>query len=235
MSFNVEEFIVQPTKRELFSLSKPQLKQVVERLEISCEPTAKKPELRQLVLDHFVEEDIMDELQDGGTSELEIKRLELEHKAREQEKERECQIKMKELELRQLEIEMAEKELAMKRELEMKEKDLQLQLKLKELEVHREESSSLEVLPRTASFDMSRQVRLVPAFQEQEVDKFFLHFEKVATNLHWPRDALTMLLQSVLVGKAREVFSALSVEQCADYELVKREILKAYQLVPEAY
>ena len=131
MSFNVEEFIVQPTKRELFSLSKPQLKQVVERLEISCEPTAKKPELRQLVLDHFVEEDIMDELQDGGTSELEIKRLELEHKAREQEKERECQIKMKELELRQLEIEMAEKELAMKHELEMKEKDLQLQLKLK--------------------------------------------------------------------------------------------------------
>ncbi|XP_065917657.1 uncharacterized protein [Dysidea avara] len=44
-----------------------------------------------------------------------------------------------------------------------------------------------------------------------------------------------MLLQSVLVGKAREVYSALSVEQSVDYELVKREILKAYELVPEAY
>ena len=40
-----------------------------------------------------------------------------------------------------------------------------------------------------------------------------------------------MLLQSVLIGKAREVYSALSV----DYEVVKREILKAYELVPEAY
>ena len=44
-----------------------------------------------------------------------------------------------------------------------------------------------------------------------------------------------MLLQSVPVGKAREVYSALSVEQSADYEVVKREILKAYKLVPEAY
>ena len=34
-----------------------------------------------------------------------------------------------------------------------------------------------------------------------------------------------MLLQSDLTRKAREVYSALSVEQSADYNLVKREIL----------
>ena len=33
-----------------------------------------------------------------------------------------------------------------------------------------------------------------------------------------------MLLQSVLIGKAREVYSALSVEQSSDYSLVKSEI-----------
>jgi len=44
-----------------------------------------------------------------------------------------------------------------------------------------------------------------------------------------------MLLQRVVIGKAREVYSALSVEQSADYEVVKKEILKAYELVPEAY
>ena len=43
------------------------------------------------------------------------------------------------------------------------------------------------------------------------------------------------MLQSVLTGKTREVYSALSVEQSADYEVVKREILKTYELVPEAY
>ena len=37
------------------------------------------------------------------------------------------------------------------------------------------------------------------------------------------------------MGKAREVYSALSVEQSADYEVVKREILKAYELVFEVY
>ena len=44
-----------------------------------------------------------------------------------------------------------------------------------------------------------------------------------------------MLLQSVLIGKAREEYSALSVEQSSDYSLVKREILRAYELIPEAY
>lgn len=38
--------------------------------------------------------------------------------------------------------------------------------------------------------------------------------------------------QSVLVGKAREAYSSLSVEQSSDYEIVKHEILRAYELVP---
>ena len=82
---------------------------------------------------------------------------------------------------------------------------------------------------------MSGQLQLIPQFHEGEVDKFFLHFEKVDTTLHWPLESCTMLLQSVLVGKAREVYSALSVEQSANYEVITREILKAYKLVPEAY
>ena len=67
------------------------------------------------------------------------------------------------------------------------------------------------------------------------MDKFFLHFEKITTTLHWPLESYRVLLQSVVVGKAREVYLALSLEQSADYEVVKREILKAYELVPEAY
>ena len=46
-----------------------------------------------------------------------------------------------------------------------------------------------------------------------------------------------MLLQSALVGKAMdmEAYSSLSVEQSSDYEIIEREILKANELVPEAY
>ena len=56
-------------------------------------------------------------------------------------------------------------------------------------------------------------MKMVPSFQEHEVDKFFHHFE----NLHWPSGVRTTLLQSVLIGKAREVYSALSVEHSTDY------------------
>ena len=85
------------------------------------------------------------------------------------------------------------------------------------------------------SFDVTKHIRLVPPFQEKEVDKYFLHFEKVAENLKWPREHWTLLLQSVVIGKAREIYTQLSLEQSSDYDKVKELILKAYELVPEAY
>ena len=42
-------------------------------------------------------------------------------------------------------------------------------------------------------------------------------------------------MQSVLVGKAQDIYGSLSVEQSSNYEHVKEAILKAYELVPEAY
>ena len=72
------------------------------------------------------------------------------------------------------------------------------------------------------SFDFICHVQLVPPFQ---VDKSFLYFEKVAANLHWPSEIQAMLLQSVLLGKAHEVYLALFVEQSSNYTLVKNEIL----------
>ena len=85
------------------------------------------------------------------------------------------------------------------------------------------------------NFDVTKHNRLVPPFQEKEVDKYFLHFEKVAENLNWPKEHWTLLLQSVLIGKAREIYTQLGVEQSPHYETVKELILKGYELVPEAY
>ena len=42
------------------------------------------------------------------------------------------------------------------------------------------------------------------------------------------------MLQSCFVGKAAEVYSALSSEQSCDYNHVKKEMLKLQELVPEA-
>ena len=85
------------------------------------------------------------------------------------------------------------------------------------------------------NFDVTKHIRLVPPFQEKEVDKYFLHFEKVAENLNWPKEHWTLLLQSVLIGKACEIYTQLGVEQSHHYETVKELILKGYELVPEVY
>ena len=75
----------------------------------------------------------------------------------------------------------------------------------------------------------------MPPFQQADVDKYFLNFEKVAGDLKWPKEYWAMLLQTVLAGKAREIYIQLDVEQAANYDNVKELILKGYELVPEAY
>lgn len=57
----------------------------------------------------------------------------------------------------------------------------------------------------------------------------------VAILSKWPENMWTLLLQSVLVEQVQEAYSALSIEQSADYEAVKMAILRAYELVPETY
>ena len=89
--------------------------------------------------------------------------------------------------------------------------------------------------PIGQSFDVIKNFQAVPSFQEDDVDMFFLHFENLATNLNWPKDHWTILLQKAFVGKAREIFAQLSVEQSQKYEYVKDVVLRGYQLNPEAY
>ena len=106
---------------------------------------------------------------------------------------------------------------------------------MKEIELYDKSKSKSLPLATSTVFDVTKHIRLVPPFQEKEVDKYFLHFEKVAENLKWPREHWTLLLQSVVIGKAREIYTQLSLEQSSDYDTVKEFILKAYELVPEAY
>ena len=108
------------------------------------------------------------------------------------------------------------------------------ELRMKELEMQNM-TVKRKPLESGVHFDITKHIRLVPPFQEKEVDKYFLHFEKVAENLKWPKEHWTLLLQSVIIGKAREIYTQLTVQQSSSYDTVKELILKAYELVPEAY
>ena len=140
-------------------------------------------------------------------------------------------------ELRELELK-AEQE---KRDLELKAEQQKALLEAEKEAPAREHELKMASLgkhppsDKASVFDPARNIRLVPPFQEKEVDKYFAHFEKVADSLNWPKDSWVLLLQSVLVGKAQEIYGSLSVEQSSNYEHVKEAILKAYELVPEAY
>ena len=215
--FNVDSFLSDPSLQVVKSLKKSQLQQIATRLNLTFTSSTRKNELCRLVTQHLVDEELVseEEIDESQSpvvdpSVVELKRLELQDR----EREREATVKL--------------------RELEVREKEMSLQLKLRELE-------AATVAPSIPSpgpplpFDVSKHIRFVPPFQEKEVDKYFLHFEKVATSLVWPKDVWMVLLQSVLIGKAREVYSAMSVEQSEQYDNVKQAILKAYELVPEAY
>ena len=76
----------------------------------------------------------------------------------------------------------------------------------------------------------ARELRLAELKEARELRELELKAEQEKALLSW-----VLLLQSVLVGKAQEIYGSLSVEQSSNYEHVKEAILKAYELVPEAY
>ncbi len=87
----------------------------------------------------------------------------------------------------------------------------------------------------SCKFDVVTNMKLIPRFDEKDVERFFLLFERVADARNWPDGERTFMLQSVFTGKAQEAYSSLSVEDATDYLTVKNAVLRAYELVPEAY
>ena len=211
-------------------------------------------QLRELEIKRQVE---MEKLRLEHENRIRVENAEREERLRHEKEEREERIRLETLEredrlLRQ-KIEMEEREREKQREIErerleheklkleaeerieIEKEKLQFELKMKELELEGKSKSKPLPLDPGKSFDVTKHIRLVPPFQEKEVDKYFLHFEKVAENLKWPRERWTLLLQSVVIGKTREIYTQLSLQQSSDYDKVKELILKAYELVPEAY
>ena len=161
-----------------------------------------------------------------------------EREEREKERERQREREREEREEREKEREEREKEREREREREReekeeREKEREFQLRMREIEMQERANQPKQKIEY--NFDITKHIRLVPPYQEKEVDKYFLHFKKVAENLNWPKEHWTLLLQSVLISKAREIYTQLGVEQSHHYETVKELILKGYELVPEAY
>ena len=193
-------------------------------------------QLRELEIKRQVE---MERLRLEHEDRIRAEKVEREERIRLETVEQEERMHREKLEHEKLRLEMEEREREKERErqerIEIEKEKLDFQLKMKELELQEKTKPKILPLDTSKTFDVTKHIRLVPPFQEKEVDKYFLHFEKVAENLKWPKEHWTLLLQNVVIGKAREIYTQLSLEQSSDYDKVKELILKAYELIPEAY
>ena len=228
----------------LKKLKKENLIKVAAHYGITPAIGATKSHILDLIKEHCVENNIIDEVEEKPIAETaEIVKLKLDFEreerrlAREAEKaarEEARELRLAELkearELRELELKAEQEKALLAAEIEAKKEAATREHELKMASLGKQSPSD-----KAGVFDPARNIRLVPPFQEKEVDKYFAHFEKVADSLNWPKESWVLLLQSVLVGKAQEIYGSLSVEQSSNYEHVKEAILKAYELVPEAY
>ena len=226
--FDPETFMSEPSEDTFYDLKKDELISLAKHLKLEVRKAMRKYQIQNIILKHLVSIEVFKEtvLETYETPDpelgklqfqLELKKLEMQERL--EEKERQERLQEKERQER-----LEKEKMALQHELEMKKLELQAKL-----------GSDPGVENSTAKFDVTKYIKFVPPFQQTDVDKYFLHFEKVAGNLKWPKEYWVMLLQSVLLGKAREIYTQLSVEQAANYDTVKELILKGYELVPEAY
>lgn len=226
MSNPVEEFVAQPTEGLLACLTKEQLVQVGEHygMDISAHLKRTKTPLVHAIRTHLIDSGTLsmaspfpvpsDEVR---LREMDVQEKQLEH----------------ELALRKLEVEKQQRKFELRR--------IELELASKGIPIPRSGVSPFSPSepplfpPGPAPLDVSKYIRVVPPFSEKDVEKYFSHFERVATSLRWPKEIWTVLIQCVLVGRAQDVYASLSAEQSTSYDDVKTAIPRAYELVPEAY
>ena len=237
MSFQLSDFTASPSQELLDLTKKSDLLDIAELYGLlNVKKTMLKHEIKNILIQFFVDGEIF---YSSVTSQILVTQTEREERIRLETVEREETMHREKLEHEKLRLEMEEREREKERErqerIEIEKEKLDFQIKMKELELQEKTKPKILPLDTSKTFDVTKHIQLVPPFQEKEVDKYFLHFEKVAENLKWPKEHWTLLLQSVVIGKAREIYTQLSLEQSSDYDKVKELILKAYELVPEAY
>ena len=141
--------------------------------------------------EHCVEHHIIDEVEEKPTVETaEVLKLKLEFEREERRLAREAE---KALQWQARELRLASLKEACELELKAEQEKALLEAE-KEAAAHEHELKMAGLgkhspSDKASTFHLTRNIRLVPPFQEKEVDKYFAHFEKVADSLNWPKES----------------------------------------------
>ena len=196
MSFKLENFVAAPSMELLILAKTTDLLNIADHYALtSVKPSMLKHEIKNILIKFLVDEEILDPSAlssilvtqtDLQLRELEIQRQIKLEKIRLEQEER---IRVEQLErkerMQKEKLAMEKEKLAMEKErLEMEEKEKERQYNLRTKELEMQDKVKTKPLDLGTHFDVTKHIRLVPRFQEKEVDKYFLHFEKVAENLN---------------------------------------------------
>ncbi|KAL1275958.1 hypothetical protein QQF64_035581 [Cirrhinus molitorella] len=247
MEFDLLKFTLSPTLEEFDRCRKKDLILIAEFYNITVPKEQKKQVIKDELHSKLVEADVLpgravvegpeaetDEKADDADSASSKKAPQLDPMVTIRLKELDIELKKQEHEIQLLRLK--ELELQADRDIKLRKLDIEAQmLRNKPVPSPRTRPSSSSSEVGQTDFDVGKYVKLVPPFRESEVDSYFVAFERVAAKLKWPRDMWALLLQCNLFGKAQEVCAALPIEDSLNYDTVKLAVLRAYELVPEAY
>jgi len=144
------------------------------------------------------------------------------------------QFRRLQLEERRLQFQMEERRIQIQAEAEAQQRQQQHELALRRLEL---EAARVQVPAQrqTPAFRVESAIKLIPKFNEHDIESFLISFEKIAMLNAFPEDKYAAILQAHLTGKALKVFTELTAEECQDYPTLKAALLNAYAVVPEVY
>ncbi|KAL8601803.1 hypothetical protein ACOMHN_033979 [Nucella lapillus] len=123
-------------------------------------------------------------------------------------------------------------------ELRLKEEKLRLKARRddEELKYRREEvDSNRDYQVRRLENDETKNVKIEPLGENDDVDAFVAHFEQVAGLCKWSKASWSSRIIALLKGKAREAVLRLTSTQLTDYDEVKTALLVHFRLDAEAY
>ncbi|KAL8601840.1 hypothetical protein ACOMHN_020575 [Nucella lapillus] len=195
--------------------------------------------LKGEALGRFVTDSIRNaELKEERREELRLKEKELRLKKRRDDEE----LRLKEEELR-LKKRRDDEELRLKKIRDEEDKfrlDEALRLKERrddeELKYRREEvDSNKDYQGRRLENDETKNVKIEPLGENDDVDAFVAHFEQVAGLCRWSKASWSSRIIALLKGKAREAVLRLTSTQLTDYDEVKTALLVHFRLDAEAY
>lgn len=160
------------------------------------------------------------------------RKVQMEIEARKEEREAEDRKFRIEAEIMERRARLSAEERKFQLELEDKERQRQHELQLRTLESNVVGKGDVNEGDR---FRIASAVKLLPKFDEIDIEYYLLSFEKTMAIHKFPKDKWTALMHTQLTGKAQKVFAELSVEECQNYDILKQALLTAYARVPEFY